>query len=618
MRGAGARHSPATSRRTWSTPKSRVTAVAGAIFNARSQLTGIQLLVPSLAHLAIVRPAPPDPFRLPVRPVDMLQRFDAREPRRASRAHQGRGHLRPRPHAVRERHGRRHRSATDRAHDARARRPRRGHRLPGARRREPAAWPMRRCGASGRAPLPTPAQPGPAGAEQAALDSQLVQMEGVLRHADAGRRRAGPPARRSRAALLGPAPRLRDARRARGRPRPAAACASSASTVRRRRRTWIVAYGVPRSSCPRPQPSCCVARPPWWSMRVAAIALVVVSVAMLLTGASVILLRHRVLAQTHELLVAKEAAEQASRAKSEFLANMSHEIRTPMNGVLGMTELLLDTRPRARSSASTSRWCAGRPSRCCTSSTTCSTSRRSRPASSSSGALPFAPREHRGRHHARARRAGAAQGPGAHQRRWPATCPRTLVGDGERLRQVLLNLVGNAVKFTEEGAVAVEVRAASRRDDASRPAVVFRVRDTGIGIPPEKTAADLRGLHAGRRLDDAQVRRHRPRPRDLAAPRAADGRHARGREHARRGQHVLVHRAARRGDARRGARRGDLAAPGDGAGAAPAAHPARRGQPASTSASRARCWTSAGTTSPSSTTGARPSTRSRATPSTWC
>ena len=57
----------------------------------------------------------------------------------------------------------------------------------------------------------------------------------------------------------------------------------------------------------------------------------------------VVVLRHRVARQTHDLVVAKDAAEAASRAKSEFLANMSHEIRTPMNGIIGMTELLLDT-----------------------------------------------------------------------------------------------------------------------------------------------------------------------------------------------------------------------------------------------------------------------------------
>ena len=58
-------------------------------------------------------------------------------------------------------------------------------------------------------------------------------------------------------------------------------------------------------------------------------------------------------------------AQAAAQAKSEFLANMSHEIRTPMNGVIGMTELLLDTAARCRSSASTPRRCGSRARRCC-------------------------------------------------------------------------------------------------------------------------------------------------------------------------------------------------------------------------------------------------------------
>ena len=65
-----------------------------------------------------------------------------------------------------------------------------------------------------------------------------------------------------------------------------------------------------------------------------------------------------------ELTKARDAAEAASRAKSEFLANMSHEIRTPMNGIIGMTELLLNTRAHRTSSASTCGWCRARPTRC--------------------------------------------------------------------------------------------------------------------------------------------------------------------------------------------------------------------------------------------------------------
>ena len=117
--------------------------------------------------------------------------------------------------------------------------------------------------------------------------------------------------------------------------------------------------------------------------------------------------------------------------------------------------------------------------------------------------------------------------------------PERVIGDATRLRQVLLNLAGNAIKFTETGGVGVIVEAGPSRGE-----IVIEVRDTGIGIAPGAAGPHLRRVRAGRRRLGAQVRRHRPRPRHLAAHRRADGRPHRGREHAGRGLELPRHRAA--------------------------------------------------------------------------
>ncbi len=197
----------------------------------------------------------------------------------------------------------------------------------------------------GKAPLPSAAQPGPALAEQAAFDSQLVQMEGLPGGTDASPGRPGAAPRWTRSPLLRLLPG--DAARSHVPETVAPGSRLRVTGVYRAAAGPDTGRGdtpARRSSVPTASAVAVIARPPGWNLRVVAIALVVVSVAMLLAGAWVVLLRHRVLAQTQELLYRRRrAAEQASRAKSEFLANMSHEIRTPMNGVLGMTELLLDT-----------------------------------------------------------------------------------------------------------------------------------------------------------------------------------------------------------------------------------------------------------------------------------
>lgn len=250
----------------------------------------------------------------------------------------------------------------------------------------------------------------------------------------------------------------------------------------------------------RPEDLTLLQSAPWWTFRRAISLVAFLLGAIALALAWVLILRHRVRNQTTvirrklaEEEALKQAAEQASRAKSEFLANMSHEIRTPLNGIIGFTDILLGTSVTGEQQdyLKTVKFSADCLLQILNDVLDFSKIEAGKlRLDSAEFSLPDCVRQ-----------AIQVIAPDAIRKNLATHLvvgdgvPKLVIGDCLRLRQVLLNLLSNSIKFTQAGSVSLEVKCLEQK--SGEVILEFCVTDTGIGIPGEVQSAIFEAFQQG-------------------------------------------------------------------------------------------------------------------------